>query len=64
MTAWEKYRIGIIPHIHIHDNPDQNIFEDALSYQGDRIKKNLEKAFPKKSFDEIMKLMFGEDHEI
>lgn len=38
MCAWDDYELGLIPHIHIHENPRRNAFEDALTYQGKRIK--------------------------
>ncbi len=58
MSLWDKYTSGDLPHIHIYESVLQNIFEDALSIQAERILKNLSKAFPDKSRGEIRGLMF------
>ena len=61
MGAWDDYEVGLIPHIHKHDDPQRNAFEDALRYQYIRIKENLKRRFPDKADDEIRHMMlFGE----
>lgn len=61
MAAFEKYKNYEIPHIHNSNNKEQNIFEDALYFQGRRIFENLKKYFPKKTDKEIRKMMFFKD---
>lgn len=60
-SIYEKYSEGEIPHIHNSDDFIQNIVDDILCFQGERIKKNLMKYFPDKTEKEIMTMMFYED---
>lgn len=60
MDFYEQYKLGIIPHIHVHEDKMRCVFEDALVFQGKRIKKNIEKYFPEKSYEEIRKIMFSD----
>lgn len=61
-SLWKSYIDGDIRHIHISSDIFQNTFEDALCIQAERILGNLHKAFPDKSKEELMELMFyGEE---
>ena len=63
MSLWDKYRRYELPHIHIGDNQEKNVFEDALSIQAERILNNLTKALPDRTEQEIRQMIFSDIQE-
>lgn len=63
MSLYDRYINHELPHVHIGTNREQNIFEDALSIQADRILHNLQKQFPQKKRFDLIQMMFPDTEE-